>query len=73
MIPSRGNEIYSTRVVDAHGNPVPTCTGLDLGGGHHLGTGNPGDEGKQFGVTFTIVRAGKGNTYATVHVTTATP
>ena len=34
---------------------------------HYLGTGNPGDEGKQLGVTFTIVRAGKGNTYATVH------
>jgi immune inhibitor A len=73
VIPSRGNAYYSTRVVDSDGNPLPEFYGLDLGGGHVLGSGNPGDEGKQFGVSFTIVRAGQGNRFATVHVTAATP
>ena len=73
VIPSRGNETYSTRVVDSDGNPSRPVRATDLRRRHHLGTGNPGDEGKQLGVTFTIVRAGKGNTYATVHLTTATP
>ena len=61
VIPSRGNETYSTRVVDSDGNPVPDLYGATIfGGAHYLGTGNPGDEGKQYGVTFTIVRAGQG-------------
>ena len=53
VIPSRGNELYSTRVVDSAGKPVPGLYGLDVGGGFLLGTGNPGDEGKQLGVSFT--------------------
>jgi immune inhibitor A len=69
VIPSVGNQLYSTRVVDPDGNPVPELYGLDVGGGFLLGTGNPGDEGKQYGVSFRIVKVGKGNTYATVKVT----
>ena len=73
VIPSRGNEIYSTRIVDSDGNPLPALYGIPVAGVHVTGTGNPGDEGKQYGVSFTILRAGRGNTYATVHVTAATP
>jgi immune inhibitor A len=72
VLPSRGNEIYSTRIVDSSGNLVSDLFGLEIGD-HYLGTGNPGDEGKQLGVSFTIVRAGQGNSYATVRVTPALP
>ena len=43
VIPSRGNEFYSTRIVDAEGNLIPELFGIDLGGGHVTGTGNPAD------------------------------
>ena len=32
----------------------PSCTALDMGGGHVLGSGNPGDEGKALGVKFKL-------------------
>jgi immune inhibitor A len=73
VIPSRGNAHYSTRIVDSAGNPLTGLYGIDLGGGHVTGSGNPGDEGKQLGVSFSIVKAAKDNTYATVRVTPATP
>ncbi len=43
VVPSRGNEIYSTRIVDRNGRLVPSLFGTDMGGGHVLGTGNPRD------------------------------
>ena len=43
VIPSQGNEIYSTRVVDRNGRLLPDLFGTDFGGGHVLGTGNPRD------------------------------
>jgi immune inhibitor A len=73
VIPSRGNQRYSTRIVDANGNPLPQLYGIDLGNGIILGSGNPGDEGKQLGVTLTVKAAGKDNTYATVYVTPPQP
>ena len=36
-----------------------------------LGTGNPGDQGVSYGVTITIKRAARDNSYATVYVTPA--
>ena len=74
VIPSRGNQQYSTRIVDADGNPITALYGRKLLGGLIvLGSGNPGDEGKQLGVSLTVTGAGKGNTYATVHVTPSQP
>jgi len=73
VIPSRDNQPYTTPIVDADGNLLPDFFGIDLGNGIFTGTGNPGDEGKQYGVSFTIVRVAKDNSYATVHVTPATP
>jgi len=43
VVPSKGNEIYSTRVVDRDGSLLTPLYGTDLGGGHVLGTGNPKD------------------------------
>jgi immune inhibitor A len=43
VVPSRANEIYSTRIVDARGHLLRDFFGVPLGGGHVLGTGNPAD------------------------------
>ena len=72
VIPSRNNEMYSTRVVNADGSPATSQYGRLLSGGAiRLGSGNPGDEGKQLGVSLTIKGIGAGNKYATVFVTPA--
>ena len=43
VVPSVGNEIYSTRIVDARGRLIPDLFGEPIGGGHVFGTGNPAD------------------------------
>jgi hypothetical protein len=43
VVPSRGNQIYSTRITDGEGRPLPELFGADIGGGHVLGTGHPKD------------------------------
>ena len=43
VIPSAGNEFYSTKIVDANGRLIPDLFGLDFGGGQVTGTGNPAD------------------------------
>jgi immune inhibitor A len=71
VIPSRDNAPYTTRIVDADGNPLEDLYGATVAG-HVLGTGNPGDEGKDYGVSFTIRRADRNNQSAVVYVTPAT-
>ena len=71
VIPSKGNQSYSTRLVDKNGNPLTALYGIEVLPGHFTGTGNPGDEGKQIGVKFMIKRVGLGSKYATVFVTPA--
>ncbi|PSK64234.1 Immune inhibitor A [Micromonospora sp. MH33] len=74
VIPSRGNAKYTTRVTNPDGTPATAYYGATLGGGAIvLGTGNPGDAGVAYGVSITIKRAAKDNSYATVYVTPATP
>ena len=68
VIPSKDNQAYSTRLVDKFGNPLTNLYGIEVLPGHKTGSGNPGDEGKQLGVMFTILGTSRGNTYATVHV-----
>ncbi|MEV4418094.1 immune inhibitor A domain-containing protein [Catellatospora sp. NPDC049609] len=70
VIPSLGNAPYTTRVVNPDGSPATGLYGMNLGY-TILGTGNPGDAGVAYGVSITIVRAAKDNSYATVHVTAA--
>ncbi|NUR74241.1 MAG: protease, partial [Hamadaea sp.] len=71
VIPSVDNQLYSTRVVDANGNPLPQYYGLTVAGNTVLGTGNPGDAGVSYGVTITIKRVAKDNSYATIYVVPA--
>lgn len=73
VIPSRDNTPYSIRITHPDGSPFPELYGTDLGLGSPLGTGNPGDDGVEFGVEFDIRRMGRGNQYATVFVTPPTP
>jgi immune inhibitor A len=42
-VPSKDDAIYSTRITDGRGNPLPDLFGSALGGGHVFGTGNPAD------------------------------
>ena len=74
VVPSKDNEIYSTRIVDRDGSLLPALYGTDIGGGHVLGTGNPadgrpaiegGDPGTtadlSLGVKVRVLKVGKGN------------
>ncbi|MEU6998491.1 immune inhibitor A domain-containing protein [Nonomuraea sp. NPDC046570] len=69
VVPSKGDQPYSTRVVHADGTPATELYGQDMGNGHILGTGNPGDEGKALGVRFNLVTPLPGNLGAIVQVT----
>jgi immune inhibitor A len=71
VVPSVGNAPYSTRVVDANGNPLPEFYGEDLGANIVLGTGNPADDGVAIGVSFEVKKVAKNNTYATIRVVPA--
>lgn len=43
VVPSKGNAIYSTRIVDQDGRPLSNLFGTPLQADHVLGTGNPRD------------------------------
>jgi hypothetical protein len=43
VIPSKDNQIYSTRITDKNGRLLRSQFGRDLGNGHVAGTGNPRD------------------------------
>jgi immune inhibitor A len=43
VVPSKDNRRYTTRIVDADGNPLSDLYGTDLGDGIILGSGNPAD------------------------------
>jgi immune inhibitor A len=69
VVPAKDDQNYSTRVVHADGTPATELYGEDLGNGHILGTGNPGDEGKALGVQLRLLLPLPGNLGALVHVT----
>lgn len=60
MGPSELNQPYSTRFVDAKGDPLPQYYGIDLGSNIVLGTGNPAGDDVAIGVSIKVVKAGKG-------------
>jgi len=77
VVPSRDNQVYTTRIVNRDGNPLPGFYGLDLlGSGSLTGTGDP-DQGADpahpidvsQGVVFKISGVAKDNSYATISVT----
>ncbi|QYC43361.1 Immune inhibitor A precursor [Nonomuraea coxensis DSM 45129] len=67
VVPSKGDQTYSTRVVHADGTPAPELYG-QVAAGSVLGTGNPGDEGKALGVQFKLISPLPGNLGAIVQV-----
>ncbi|WP_222708877.1 immune inhibitor A domain-containing protein [Nonomuraea sp. C10] len=69
VVPSKGDQPYSTRVVNVDGTPATEYYGLDIGGGHVLGSGNPGDEGKALGVGIKLISPLPGDLGAIVQVT----
>ena len=69
VVPSAGDQPYSSRVVNADGTPATDWYGIDMGGGHVLGSGNPGDEGKALGVKLKLLTPLPGNLGAIVQVT----
>lgn len=68
VVSSKDDQPYSTRVVNVDGTPATEFYGTDIGGGHVLGSGNPGDEGKALGVQFKLVSPLPGNLGAIVQV-----
>ncbi|WP_230879595.1 immune inhibitor A domain-containing protein [Planomonospora sp. ID67723] len=69
VVPSKGEQPYSTRVVNPDGSPATAKYGTDIGGGHVLGTGNPGDEGKELGVQIKLIAPLPANLGVIVQVT----
>jgi immune inhibitor A len=43
VVPSKGNRLYTTRIVNKKGNVIRRLIGADLGDGHVAGTGHPKD------------------------------
>jgi immune inhibitor A len=75
-MPSKDDQPYSVRVVKPDGSPATDLYGQTVNG-FTLGTGNPGDEGKQLGVKINLLAPLPGNLGVIVRVTppakTATP
>lgn len=67
VVPSRGDQPYSTRVVNADGSPATAFYGQDFYG-HKLGSGDPGDEGKAMGVRIRLLSPLPGERAALVEV-----
>ena len=68
VVPSRGNEPYSTRVVNSDGGPATQFYGADFG--FTLGgSGDPSDDGVAYGTKLTVQKAMKGNRAALIAVT----
>lgn len=65
VIPNGGNEPYTTRVVDRHGELLPEYFGVDLGINSLLGTGEPTNP---LGVSFDLQSVDEKNRFATVMV-----
>ena len=69
VVPSRDNQPYSTRVVDAQGNPREDLYGQDVGLATPLGSGNPGDDGVEYGTKISVLRALRHNQIGVLLVT----
>jgi immune inhibitor A len=67
VVPQRPGADYTIRTVHRDGTPAPEYYGLNYNG-FVTGTGNPTTP---WGVSFSILQAGKGNTYGLVRVNPA--
>ena len=73
VVPSRGNQPYSTRVVDAAGTPLTQLYGVDVGAATPLGSGNPSADGVAYNTKVQVVKTSAGNQSAQIRITPATP
>ena len=79
VVPSKDNRRYTTRIVDADGNPLTDLYGTDLGDGIILGSGNPADgnpldtpaEDLSLGVELTVRRVAGNNRWVVIGVRAA--
>jgi immune inhibitor A len=71
VLPSVGNAPYSVAIVNKKGKLLPNLFGIDFGGGVFSGTGNPGDDGVNFGVGFELLQSHANNQWVEVRVTPA--
>jgi immune inhibitor A len=79
VVPSKDQRRYSTRIVDAGGNPLTQLYGTDLGDGIVLGSGNPADgypldtpvEDLALGVEFVVRRVAGANRWVVIGVRAA--
>jgi immune inhibitor A len=79
VVPSRDQRRYTTRIVDADGNPLTDLYGTDLGDGIILGSGNPADgnpldnpvEDLSLGVQFVVRKVAGNNRWVVIGVRAA--
>ncbi|GIH24106.1 protease [Acrocarpospora phusangensis] len=71
VVPSRDNQLYTARIVHADGSPATELYGENVNG-FILGTGNPGDEGKQLGAKIKLISPLPLNLGVILQVTAAT-
>ncbi|MGR2752442.1 immune inhibitor A domain-containing protein [Agromyces arachidis] len=71
VVPSVDNQPYTTRVVDAAGNPVEALFGTDLGF-TVLGTGNPVDAGVSYGTVVEVKKTLEDDRAALISITPPT-
>jgi immune inhibitor A len=65
VIPAQGD--YTTKITDLEGNPLYGLYGIDIGG-TVLGSGNPGDDGVQFGLHIGIEKRAANGSWGMVKV-----
>ena len=68
VVPSVGNELYSTPLYDLAGNRLPAYDGLDIGLGP-FGSGNPADSGVGYGTVVKVKKTLDGNSAALIEIT----
>ncbi len=72
VVPSKGNQPYTTRIVNPDGSPATGLYGADLGF-TVLGTGNPADSGVAYNTKVQVMEVKSGNTAAKIHIVPPTP
>lgn len=57
VVPAK--DFYSSRITWLDKSPLPELYGADMGEGHFLGSGNPGDDGVQYGLHIAVTGQSK--------------
>jgi uncharacterized repeat protein (TIGR01451 family) len=65
VVPAMGD--YTTKITDLAGDPLYDLYGIDVGGSV-LGSGNPGDDGVQFGLHLAVVNKAKDGSWGNIKV-----